>query len=84
MFATQPPVPIMYLRLRNGDNEARNYRCLVEKIGNSKGVRVGDILRALSRMPKSQDTMLLVEMMFPSEQEVEISVSPYAGFPYAE
>lgn len=85
MFATQPPVPVMYLRIRNGDNEARNYRCLVEKIQNSKGVRVGNVLRALSRMPKSQETMLLVEeMMFPSEQEVEISVSPYEGFPYAE
>lgn len=84
MFATEPPVPAMYLRVRNGDNEARNYRYLVEKIGNSKGVRVGDVLRALSRIPKSQETMLLVEEMMFREQAVEILARPFKGFPFSE
>jgi hypothetical protein len=85
MFATQPLVPIMYLRVRNGNLELRNYRCLVEPIKNSKGVRVQDVLRALERMPKSQQTMLVVEeMTFPLEQEVEIYVRPWKGFPYGE
>lgn len=85
MFATQPPVPVMYLRVRNGDNELRNYRCLVERVKNSKVVRVGDVLRALSHMPKSQEAMLVVEeMMFPLEQESEIEARPYRGFMFGE
>jgi hypothetical protein len=85
MFVTQPPVKLMYLRVRNGDDERRNYRCLIEKVKNSTGVRVGDVLRALSRMPKSQEMMLVVEeMMFPMEEEVEISDTPWEGFPYRE
>ena len=85
MFVTQPPVKLMYLRVRNGDDERRNYRCLVEKVKNSTGVRVGDVLRALSRMPKSQEMMLVVEeMIFPTEEEVEISDTPWEGFPYRE
>ena len=85
MFATQPPVPIMYIRVRNGDNELRNYRCLVEKIKNSKGVKVGDVLRALSRMPKSQETMVMVEeVMFPHNDAWEISAEPWHGFRYYE
>lgn len=85
MFATQPPVPVMYLRVRNGDNELRNYRCLVEKIKNSKGVKVGDVLRALSNMPKSQETMFIVEeVMFPQDNASEIKVEPWHGFRYHE
>lgn len=85
MFATQPPVPVMYLRVRNGDNELRNYRCLVERIKNSKGVKVGDVLRALSRMPKSQETIVVVEeVMFPQEDASEIDVEPWYGFRYYE
>ena len=61
MFAMQPPVPVVYLRVRNSGNELRNYRWLVERVKNKKEVRVGDVLRALSHMPKGEDAMLMVE-----------------------
>lgn len=85
MFATQPPVPVMYLRVRNGDNELRNHRFLIEKIKNSKGVKVGDVLRALSHMPKSQETMVVVEeMMFPRDDASNFEAEPWHGFHYHE
>ncbi|GAB7323665.1 hypothetical protein MBLNU13_g07143t1 [Cladosporium sp. NU13] len=68
MFATQPPVPVMYLRVRNGDNELRNYRCLVERVKNSKG----------------EAMLIVEEMMFPLEQESEIEARPYRGFIFGE
>ena len=84
MFATQPPVPVMYLRVLNGD-DLSNYSCLVERIKNSKGVKVGDVLRALSRMPKSQDMMVVVEeVMFPRHDASDFEAEPWHGFHYHE
>lgn len=84
MFATQPPVPVMYLRVLNGD-DLSNYSCLVEKIKNSKGVKVRDVLRALSRMPKSREMMVVVEeVMFPRDDASDFEAEPWHGFLYHE
>ena len=81
MFATQPPVKIMYLRIRaGGESFYRSYRCLVEQVKNSKGVKVGDVLRAVSHLSHGQKTAIVVdEMMFDVEWASEISVKPW-GF----
>jgi len=83
MFATQPPVPVMYLRIRKGEHRHGNYRCLVEQIKNTKGVKVGDVLRAVSCFSEGQALAFVVEeMMFPLDAAAErgISIEPWVGF----
>jgi hypothetical protein len=79
MFATQPPVKVMYLRIRGGDSAFRSYRCLVEQVKNPKGVKVGDVLRAVSHLSHNQKTAIVVDStMFDVERASEISVQPWA------
>ena len=86
MFATQPPVPVMYLRIRGG-RKVTTYFYLVEQIRDTKGVRVGDVLRAVAHLSKGQSIAFVVEeMMFPLDAAVErgISIEPWHGFLYTE
>lgn len=79
MFATQPPVPAMYLRVRGDESALRNYRCLVEQVKNPKGVKVGDVLRAVAHLSESQKRAFVVdEMLFDLERFSEISIEPWA------
>jgi hypothetical protein len=80
MFATQPPVKVMYLRIRSGgENMFRSYRCLVEQVKNSKGVEVSDVLRAVSHLSHNQKTAIVVDrMMFDVDWASEISMQPWA------
>jgi hypothetical protein len=80
MFATQPPVKVMYLRIRSGgENMFRSYRCLVEQVKKSKGVKVGDVLRAVSHLSHNQKTAIVVDrMMFDVDWASEISMQPWA------
>lgn len=65
MFATQPPVKLMYLRIRSADSVLGSDRSLVEQVKNAKGVRVGDVLRAVSHLSESHKMAFVVdEMMF--------------------
>lgn len=87
MFATQPPVPVMFLKIRAGRNELRSYRCLLEQVKNTKGVKVGDVLRAASHWSNAQDIEFVVEeMMLPLDGYWEdgIDSEPFRGFGYLE
>jgi hypothetical protein len=79
MFATQPPVKLMYLRIRSADSMLGSYRSLIEQVKNAKGVRVGDVLRAVSRLSESHKMAFVVdEMMFDVDRACAyIDAQPY-------
>ena len=82
-FATQPPVPMMYLVIQGALDIT--YSCQIEPIKNKKGVTVGDVLRTVRgvRYWCDRPTFIVVEnVMFPAESATEISIEepfPEAG-----
>jgi hypothetical protein len=80
MFATQPPVTVMYMRVQGGDSEHRSYRCLIERIKNAKGVKVGDVLRAAWHASEAEPAFVVESVMFPVAGASGISIRPWAGF----
>jgi len=80
MFATQPPVTVLFLRTRAEQAGKKSFSLLVERIKNTKGVEVGDILRVADRMPDGEKTVVAEEVMFPSENARVVKAKAKRGF----